>query len=322
MRRLSGICSCSPGAISASGCWRFGTAARSGWGSGSSAPGTSSTRPGWFGGWGRGRTRMWGCCCATGGGGGGARGGGRPRGLSGSTPPRGGGRVAGRRRRRRWWCRRRAGGRDAVSRSPLVFVELDAAASERLLDRSPAPPSMLVTSGTRGHVHAYWLLREPVSAQAAQEANRMLALRIGGDLASVDAARILRPPQTFNHKHCPPIEVRLQLLDPQRAYRLEELTAGLEDQAAKRGADKMCQVLASERARRGRQAGVGDLVHEQLREIPASEYVARLTGRQPNREGKISCPFHDLSVGRADGADVSPARSSADASSRDRGGPR
>jgi hypothetical protein len=188
---------------------------------------------------------------------------------------------------------RRAGGRDAVSRSHLVFVELDATPSERLLDRSPAPRSMLVTSGTRGHVHAYWLLREPVSAQAAEEANRMLALRVGGDLASVDAARILRPPQTFNHKHCPPVEVLLQLLDPQRAYLLEELTAGLEDQAAKRGADKMCQVLASERARRGRRAGVGDLVHEQLREIPTSEYVTRLTGLTPNREGKIACPFHD-----------------------------
>jgi RepB DNA-primase from phage plasmid/CHC2 zinc finger len=188
---------------------------------------------------------------------------------------------------------RQAGGRDAVSRSHLVFVELDAAASEQLLERSPAPPSMLVASGTRGHIHAYWLLREPVSAQAAQAANRKLALRVGGDLASVDASRILRPPQTFNHKHSPPIEVRLQLLDPQRAYLLEELTAGLEDQAAKRGADKLRQVLASERARRGRQGGVGDLMYEQLREIPTSEYVALLTGRQPNREGKISCPFHD-----------------------------
>jgi RepB DNA-primase from phage plasmid/CHC2 zinc finger len=188
---------------------------------------------------------------------------------------------------------RRAGGRDAVSHSHLVFVELDAAASEQLLDRSPAPPSMLVASGTRGHVHAYWLLREPVSAQAAQEANRMLALRVGGDLASVDAARILRPPQTFNHKHSPPIEVRLQLLDPQRAYLLEELTASLEDQAAKRGGDKMRPVQAPERPGRGRRTGVADVVHEQLREIPTSEYVTRLTGLTPNREGKISCPFHD-----------------------------
>jgi RepB DNA-primase from phage plasmid/CHC2 zinc finger len=180
-----------------------------------------------------------------------------------------------------------------VSRSHLVFVELDAPASERLLERSPAPPSMLVASGTPGHVHAYWLLCAPVSAQAAQDANRLLALRVGGDLASVDAARILRPPQTFNHKHRPPIEVRLELLEPQRAYQLEELTAGLEDQAAKRSSDKMRPVLASGRARIGRRAGVGDLVHEQLREIPTSAYIARLTGRQPNREGKIPCPFHD-----------------------------
>ena len=188
---------------------------------------------------------------------------------------------------------RRSGGRDAVTRSHLVFVELDAPASERLLERSPAPASMRVASGSRGHAHAYWLLREPVSAQAAQAANRKLALRLGGDLASVDATRILRPPQTFNHKHRPPTEVRLQLLDQERSYLLEELTAGLEDPAAKRAAGAPRQVQAPDRPRRGRRTGVGDLVHEQLREIPTGEYVARLTGREPNREGKIACPFHD-----------------------------
>jgi hypothetical protein len=187
---------------------------------------------------------------------------------------------------------RRSGGRDAVTRSHLVFVELDAPASERLLERSPAPASMRVASGSRGHAHAYWLLREPVSAQAAQAANRKLAYRVGGDLASVDATRILRPPQTFNHKHRPPAEVRLQLLDEERSYLLEELTAGLEDPAADRAAGATRPLHAPDRPRHGRRTGVGDLVHEQLREIETSEYVARLTGREPNREGKIACPFH------------------------------
>ncbi len=188
---------------------------------------------------------------------------------------------------------RPAGGREAVSRSHLVFVELDTPASEQLLQRSPAPPSMLIASGTKGHAHAYWLLREPVTAQAAQAANRKLALRVGGDLASVDATRILRPPQTVNHKHSPPVEVRLALLDPQRSYLLWELTAGLEDPAAKHGTGAERQVLVEDRARRGRRAGNGDLVYEQLRAIPTGEYVTRLTGREPNREGKIACPFHD-----------------------------
>ncbi|MGH2894063.1 MAG: CHC2 zinc finger domain-containing protein, partial [Solirubrobacteraceae bacterium] len=31
----------------------------------------------------------------------------------------------------------------------------------------------------------------------------------------------------------------------------------------------------------------------QLLAIPASTYVPALTGRQPNRAGKIHCPFHD-----------------------------
>ncbi len=59
-----------------------------------------------------------------------------------------------------------------------------------------------------------------------------------------------------------------------------------------------------------------------LTAIPATLYVPLLTGQGLGRDDKVCCPFHDLSVGRADGADVSPARSSADASSRDDGGPR
>ena len=30
-----------------------------------------------------------------------------------------------------------------------------------------------------------------------------------------------------------------------------------------------------------------------MRAIPAAEYVTRLTGREPNREGKVRCPFHE-----------------------------
>ena len=43
-----------------------------------------------------------------------------------------------------------------------------------------------------------------------------------------------------------------------------------------------------------------------------------LTGLSPDRTGKIHCPFHELSVGEATAGAVMPARSHADASSRDR----
>jgi hypothetical protein len=39
-------------------------------------------------------------------------------------------------------------------------------------------------------------------------------------------------------------------------------------------------------------AASGEL-DRQLLAIPAATYVPALTGRQPNRAGKISCPFHD-----------------------------
>ena len=189
---------------------------------------------------------------------------------------------------------RRAGGRDAVSRSHLVFAELDAASSEQLLARAPKAPSIVIASGTPGHLHAYWLLSEEVSAEQAQAANRKLAYRVGGDLASVDAARILRAPQTLNHKHRPAARVRLELFDEDRLYRLEELTAGLEDPVIARHAqaDRQADRRSEQPARRRTPADTA-VLHERLREVPTGEYVLRLTGREPDRQGKISCPFHD-----------------------------
>jgi hypothetical protein len=51
-----------------------------------------------------------------------------------------------------------------------------------------------------------------------------------------------------------------------------------------------------------------------LRAIPAPDDVHALTGRAPDRAGKILCPFHDLSGSRAVDDEVPPAPSLADAS--------
>ena len=99
---------------------------------------------------------------------------------------------------------RRAGGRDAIDRSHLAFVEID---TPDALDRLRAfrhPPSAIVLSGSAGHAHAYYTLSAPVTVPELERANRRLAHALGGDLASVDAARILRPPSSWNHKHTPP----------------------------------------------------------------------------------------------------------------------
>jgi hypothetical protein len=179
--------------------------------------------------------------------------------------------------------RRRAGGRHACERSHLAFVEIDSPDALQRLERYRYPPSMVIASGgTPGHAHAYWQLREPVDHDALEDANRRLAHHLGGDLASVDAARILRPPTSWNRKRTPPGRVELLVLEPARRYPLDELTAGLTDPSPPRRRSP---------SRRGRVAG--SELGQQLLAIPAATYVHALTGRQPNRAGKIRCVFHD-----------------------------
>jgi hypothetical protein len=200
---------------------------------------------------------------------------------------------------------RRSGGRAAVSRSHLVFVEVDSAHCGELIERAPHPPSVVIASGTAGHAHMYWRLRGSVTAEELEAANRRLAHHLGGDMASVDAARILRPPETFNHKHHPPTPVVVEHLHGQRVYAVQELVDGLEDppEPAPR------RVMVSPERR-----GSMDPVESALRAISAEEYARVLTGREPNRSGKVACPFHELSVGRARGDGVWPACFVADAS--------
>lgn len=68
----------------------------------------------------------------------------------------------------------------------------------------------LVDSG--GGYHAYAMLDEPVGPDEfdrIERINRGIARRIGGDLASTDAARILRVPGTLNFKYSPARPVKL-----------------------------------------------------------------------------------------------------------------
>ena len=126
---------------------------------------------------------------------------------------------------------RPAGGKSAVSRSHLLFVEIDAPDAHHRLGLAPAAPTAIITSGSPGHLHAYWQLAADVSSAQVETGNRKLAGVIGGDLVSVDAARILRPPNTWNFKHQPPVLTRLEVLEPERRYSFQHLTAGLTDPA-------------------------------------------------------------------------------------------
>jgi hypothetical protein len=177
---------------------------------------------------------------------------------------------------------RRGGGRDACERSHLVFVEIDRPDGTQRLSGYHCPPTMIVASGgSPGHAHAYWQLYEPIGLDELEAANRRLAHHLGADLASVDAARILRPPTSRNWKNTPPTPVELLELEPDRRYRLAEVTANLTDPCpAPRGAPAVPRASTSD-------------LDRQLLAIPAADYVLALTGRQPNRAGKLACPFHD-----------------------------
>jgi hypothetical protein len=175
----------------------------------------------------------------------------------------------------------RAGGRDAVTRSHLVFVEIDAADALERLQRFARTPTMIVSSGTAGHAHGYWRLRRQVGAVELEQTNRTLASHLGGDLASVDAARILRPAGALSHKHRPPAPVELLHLDGAAQYERAELVEGLTPAPSRPAA-----------AAAGRERAVRTELDELLLAIPAATYVHKLTGLEPRRNGKVNCPFH------------------------------
>ncbi len=180
---------------------------------------------------------------------------------------------------------RRAGGADAVSESHLLWAEID---QPDALDRLTAfswPPTLIISSGSAGHAHAYWLLRKPIAAELVAAYNQRLALALGGDEASVDAARILRPPNTLNHKHTPPTPVRIAAARPTRRYQLGALIDTLPPPPPRRSASPPAARSATGRAE-----------DQLLRSVPAETYVQALTSREPDRTGKIACPFHDDST--------------------------
>ncbi len=177
---------------------------------------------------------------------------------------------------------RSTGGRDAIDRAHLAFVEIDRPDALGHLADFEHSPTMIITSGTPGHAHAYWTLTPPVTVSELEQANRCLAHHLGADLASSDGARILRPPASWNHKHAPPAPVELVKLAPIRQYEIGVLTDGLEGPPGARPNGPPFP------PRSGRIA-----IDRALLAIAATDYAQKLTGRTADRAGKIQCPFHD-----------------------------
>jgi RepB DNA-primase from phage plasmid len=93
---------------------------------------------------------------------------------------------------------RQFGGADAVGPSWWVWVDCDSEEACAALKAFTPHPTMIVSSGR--WLHGYWHLTQPVAREPLALANAQLAAVIGADPSAADAARILRPPETWNHK--------------------------------------------------------------------------------------------------------------------------
>jgi hypothetical protein len=174
------------------------------------------------------------------------------------------------------------GGRTAIGGSHMLYVECDHEHVERSLAGFPHLPTVEVASGTGRHVHLYWSLRARVTNVEAEDANRRLALRLGCDRSSVDAARLLRPPGTFNYKHDDPFPVKLIACRADARYTLGQLIAGLPKPLS----------LGVRENRPARHRRPHTALDSELRAIATADYVRVLGGREPNSAGKVLCPFH------------------------------
>jgi len=172
--------------------------------------------------------------------------------------------------------RRRAGGKQALERAWALWADCDSPSAQGALERFSPAPAIVVASGAGRH--AYWPLAGAIEPTEAERLNRRLAHALGADAASCDAARILRPPGTLNHKY-----------DPPRAVVLERMTGEVHDAGAVAGE------LPDPPARRALHGGPGAArarSDDPLLALEPRLYVDVLTGLDVGRDGKVSCPFH------------------------------
>jgi hypothetical protein len=178
---------------------------------------------------------------------------------------------------------RARGDKPAITGSNLLYIESDDPTARERLAGFACSPAMVVASGSPGHLHVYWRLHERVSPADVESTNRRLALGLHGEPGCADIVRMLRPPSSLNHKHMPPAPVTLLEHDAGARYTLADLLATLPHDPQPEHSRPAC----STSRRIGRTS-----LDRQLLAIPAADYVRVLASRNPNRAGKILCPFH------------------------------
>lgn len=131
----------------------------------------------------------------------------------------------------------RKGGLDAIERVHCLWIDCDGRESIERVARFRPLPSIVIRSGSDGHAHAYWPLSTAVPPSCAKRANQRLALALNADRAATDAARIMRPPLTWNHKHEPSRAVKCTRLELD-TFTLAEVIGPLPDHPDDRPRDR------------------------------------------------------------------------------------
>jgi len=181
---------------------------------------------------------------------------------------------------------RRSGGKTAIERAWCLWADIDTSEGIERLRAFTPQPSLVIHSGTSSNVHAYWSLSQPLSPAWAERANRRLAYHLGADMKATDAARILRPPGSLNHKHDPPERVTCDLVVPGIGHSQVWESVALPVALIVGHLPDPCTYKPA----RKRRADITD-GDDPLRGVSADRYYEVLTGREVTR-GNVCCPFH------------------------------
>lgn len=108
-------------------------------------------------------------------------------------------------------------------------IEEDKVSVLRKLAQLRLPPSIVVSSGNG--IHAYWLLREAISGseqERIEDALRLLADTVGGDVSVCEIARLMRLPGTHNTKNGAFAPVTIETISDRR-YEIDDIEEWLSE---------------------------------------------------------------------------------------------
>lgn len=120
------------------------------------------------------------------------------------------------------------GTKDHIVQIPAAWCDLDFkgrledGANEKI-KHFPLKPSIIIDSG--GGYHLYWIFKEPLAKKDISNFEiilKRIATYFEGDMASTEAARVLRVPETLNLKYQPLRRIKIIDINPEIAYELDD----------------------------------------------------------------------------------------------------